>query len=384
MSLGHRSIGPQSALEWSLNDKLKLSEELLLKLKHIAGDELQSCDGSASAKRITWLRVKRKTKALRKKLAEVHSELPRRLDQLEHHRIRIELNHLMAGVQRLEYSAEATTQQLARLCDGDETPSEPRFATQQSKTNANVVYQVSQHTPFEPRKNPELIHQNFASSVNLSTESPSQMITYSKSNATTSMLEHVYPPHSLPVPNTTTFKSLIVNANFRGTEPCPMECRCKCHLEKSAVSPLSISGLLGQLFIGYKALPMIPTLCTDSSCQKDKVPTVRISYRFPPWWIRHRLMILRAQYQAWQGPEIALEFPRILPPNAQIFIQTSINGSVEGVKELFSKGLASPKDRRVGDMTTPLLVSVSVQTKSSDTKGLYTPYRTLLPAGIGP
>lgn len=75
-------------------------------------------------------------------------------------------------------------------------------------------------------------------------------------------------------------------------------------------------------------------------------------------------MILRVKYQTWQGPEIALEFLRIVPTYAHIFVYTDCGGNVEGINELFKKGQASPRDIRSSDMATPLQVSISMSIAS--------------------
>lgn len=150
-----------------------------MEFKAILEVELKNHRDAPSSKRVAWVRAKRKTKALRKKLAEVHSELPCRFSQLENYRIKIELSnvhflqeHLEAGVERLESFAASTTQQLVRLSDVEETQSEILLATQQTQADMKVVSQALQHTHPRSSRYGELLHQGSVSSTSLASGGP--------------------------------------------------------------------------------------------------------------------------------------------------------------------------------------------------------------------
>lgn len=328
-----------------------------MELKVILEDELNGDNSSTSRKRFAWLRAKRKTKALRRSLARVHSELPRRLSQIERHQIKTELSnlssvqaHLLAGVERLESFASSTTQQLARLDDADYTLYKVTPALLQNQANMDVSFKTLQHKVPRTLYNAELNSQNFTLSSNLSTKNTQRMATHATVIEPISIVEAF------------THESLMINAHFRTTRACEKPtCKCKCHQRQRLISPFRLAGLIGQCAVGYKALPILPKFCTDSSCKKDETSTINISYIFPRWWIRRRMMILSAKYEACQGPVIALEFPRIVSPCSPISSYTSSGNRIELIKGLFNHGLASPKDLRSSDMRTPLQVNTPPQ-----------------------
>ncbi|MCJ1308975.1 hypothetical protein MMC25_002630 [Agyrium rufum] len=83
---------------------------------------------------------------------------------------------------------------------------------------------------------------------------------------------------------------------------CSPTCPCTCHLQVKSVSPTIFDRALGQIFISYAGLPT-----------------------------------------AHVGPQFALSSLRRVPDSAQC-VNFALNGNVEGLKDLFQRGLASPRD----------------------------------------
>lgn len=297
-------------------------------LQNLVENEFKlSSPNSRPTKRLVSLRLLHKAKKLRKKLIEAHSELPRRLGQLQDHRIRLELSgvsfvqdQLQTKMSRLESQAVSAIQHLAHI---------HRIQEEQNRTQAdmNSAFQIL------PR---------MLSSLELRRSSISLVSNVSSTPSS----ENLHSPSPFQIPTRPfTYESIIIKGQYYTSKSCHISCRCKCHLEQKAVSPSNIISLLGQLFIGYKALPGLRVSCTDPLCKKDKNTAIKISYYFPQWWVRQRVMKFEANYHASRGPEIALSFPRIVPINSYIFAFTYI-GHLESIKNLFNSGLASPNDIR--------------------------------------
>ena len=125
--------------------------------------------------------------------------------------------------------------------------------------------------------------------------------------------------------------------------PCVMHCRCVCHDTRVFKSPSKLKDALGILFVGYSGYPL-RTLqrCTELSCVSQSVFRVYVHYVFPAWFLFKALMIAFNDF-ACGTINAALIVRRIVPRSSEIFRLVQL-GDVDGVKELFRSGLASPND----------------------------------------
>lgn len=118
-------------------------------------------------------------------------------------------------------------------------------------------------------------------------------------------------------------------------------CPCACHTQKKSYSPAMFERIFGKLFVGYAGLPLVSPKCNSSQCAKAQAARVSLEYWFPMSFISK---IVRFQLAIENtGPQCALNFLRRVPDTAQSvgFAQA---GNVDGLKDLFRRGLASPRD----------------------------------------
>ena len=128
---------------------------------------------------------------------------------------------------------------------------------------------------------------------------------------------------------------------YRGTM-CRPGCPCACHCRREVQSPGVVGRLLGQLFVGYAGLPLVSRRCTIDACRRQQAPHVNIQYWFPLWFLA-QIVRLQVSYQPTFGPQIQLTTLRRVPDSAPC-IAFAIAGNIEGLKVLFTQGLASPYD----------------------------------------
>jgi hypothetical protein len=57
-----------------------------------------------------------------------------------------------------------------------------------------------------------------------------------------------------------------------------------------------------------------------------------------------------------RGPGVSLSMPRVIPDNAPV-LTFAVQGNLDGIKSLFSKGVASPYDVALSNGRTALHVS---------------------------
>ena len=129
----------------------------------------------------------------------------------------------------------------------------------------------------------------------------------------------------------------------RYTSTCPVACTCICHTIIRASTPAMIDRVLGQLFIGYAGLPLLNSKCDAEGCRKYRSPWISLEYWFPLGYFWSRILCLQVAYQANLGPQVALSTLRRVPDSA-LSIKYAFTGNIEGLKTLFTRGLASPVD----------------------------------------
>ena len=128
---------------------------------------------------------------------------------------------------------------------------------------------------------------------------------------------------------------------YKGTM-CRPGCPCACHCRLEVQSPGMVGRFLGKLFVGYAGLPLVSRRCTTDACRRQQAPHVSIQYWFPLWFLA-QILRLQLSYQPRFGPQIQLTTLRRVPDSAPC-IAFAIAGNIEGLKALFTQGLASPYD----------------------------------------
>lgn len=123
---------------------------------------------------------------------------------------------------------------------------------------------------------------------------------------------------------------------------CRPGCPCACHFRHEVQSPGSVGRFLGQLFVGYAGLPLVSRRCTTEACRRQQAPHVSIQYWFPLWFLAQTVR-LQLSYRPTLGPQIQLTTLRRVPDSAPCIV-FAIAGNIEGLKVLFTQGLASPYD----------------------------------------
>ncbi|KAL8715008.1 MAG: hypothetical protein Q9220_000965 [cf. Caloplaca sp. 1 TL-2023] len=125
---------------------------------------------------------------------------------------------------------------------------------------------------------------------------------------------------------------------------CQQGCPCTCHLERKASTPGFADRVIGQMFIGYSGLPLLNRTCDTPSCKKGQGPSMSFEYWFPMGFLWSQIVRLHLSYQSQFRPQISLLSPlRRVPDSAQC-VTFALNGNVEGLKDLFLRSLASPRD----------------------------------------
>lgn len=124
---------------------------------------------------------------------------------------------------------------------------------------------------------------------------------------------------------------------------CRSGCHCACHVSSTSATPALVDRVLGQLFVGYAGLPLVSTKCDTEDCEKSQVPHVSLEYWFPLGLFWSQIVRIQLAYQPNIGPQILLSTLRRIPDTAQC-VNFALNGNIDGLKDLFIRGLASPRD----------------------------------------
>ena len=120
---------------------------------------------------------------------------------------------------------------------------------------------------------------------------------------------------------------------------CPQYCSCRCHRRQWLSSPNLFTRMFGFMLIDYPSFPPDRGGCTEKFCARDSRTPTRIIYHFPTWLVA-RYFCLDIMTHC-NDPQFSLKFPQIVADNSDVF-QFAKVGDIEGIKSLFSKGLASP------------------------------------------
>ena len=143
--------------------------------------------------------------------------------------------------------------------------------------------------------------------------------------------------------------------------PCRSWCPCACHAKRKMKSkaPGMVESVLGRMFIGYSGLSVFNKSCDFRACRDRQNATATVEYWFP-WWFVSMNMRLQFTYLPRTGPQFQLSTSRRVADNSQS-INFAMKGDIDGLKYLFSQGLAGPRD--VSDSRGYTLMRVSVCSK---------------------
>lgn len=124
---------------------------------------------------------------------------------------------------------------------------------------------------------------------------------------------------------------------------CRPGCPCNCHVQTRSSTPGLVDRIFGQLFIGYAGLPLVSAKCDNNSCEKHQAVHVSVEYWFPLGFVWSKILRLQMTYQPHIGPQFELSTLRRVSDSAQC-VNFALHGNIDGLKDLFKKGLASPRD----------------------------------------
>lgn len=149
--------------------------------------------------------------------------------------------------------------------------------------------------------------------------------------------------------------TLRLRASTYRRSPCEGWCSCICHRPYYLQTPQSVDFLLGSLFIGYSGFPVRRRGCNERTCRNQSIPTLRVSYYFPRWFL-NRVVQFKASLSHMQGPGMSLSVPRVIPDESPV-LSFAVQGNLEAIRSLFNQGLASPYDVGLSNGRTALHVS---------------------------
>lgn len=122
---------------------------------------------------------------------------------------------------------------------------------------------------------------------------------------------------------------------------CRQNRSCACHLQKKVITPELLKGYLGRLFLATTGISLFGSKCGKHDCETTQATQISIEYWLPTIYL-HRIVRIYLAIDSI-GPQFGLDFLRRIPDTAEAIVYT-LAGNIDGLKELFKRGLASPKD----------------------------------------
>ncbi len=165
------------------------------------------------------------------------------------------------------------------------------------------------------------------------------------------------PLSSRPAQNGTNGQTLRVVTSHR--IPCRGWCPCSCHEVRRLKLRMAgiVENVLGKMFVGYCGLPVLNKPCDFKACRDRQNTTATVEYWFPSWFVSMNVK-LHLTYLPSMGPQFQLSTTRRVPDDSQA-ISFAMQGNIDGLKYLFSQGLAGPRD--VSDSRGFTLMRVSLR-----------------------
>ncbi|KAA6408740.1 MAG: hypothetical protein FRX48_07083 [Lasallia pustulata] len=97
------------------------------------------------------------------------------------------------------------------------------------------------------------------------------------------------------------------------------------------------------LFVGYAGMPLLTLKCDSDACEKAQTPHISLEYWFPMGFVWSQIVRLQLGFLPNVGPQASLSTLRRVPDSAQC-VNFALAGNIQGLKELFKNGMASPQD----------------------------------------
>ena len=125
---------------------------------------------------------------------------------------------------------------------------------------------------------------------------------------------------------------------------CPASCSCHCHLRSRVTPPSTLQQITGRLFLGYAGNPILQRPCQQSCLRRGK-SSLSLTYFFPRWFLQQAISVSVA-YSYFGTPNVNLKVRRVVPGLSKLWSMSKY-GDVQGLRDLFVNGLASPDDVHV-------------------------------------
>ena len=124
---------------------------------------------------------------------------------------------------------------------------------------------------------------------------------------------------------------------------CSTACACRCHSQKRSSTAGLFDRVLGQLFFRYAGLPILNEKCDTETCERQQAARLSVEYWFPLGVVWSTIVQLQLRYRPNIGPQFELSTLRRVPDSARC-VNYALTGNIDGLKDLFKRGLASPRD----------------------------------------
>ena len=169
-----------------------------------------------------------------------------------------------------------------------------------------------------------------------------------------------------PSVGTHTYNTVRIRASRYRRTQCRGWCSCSCHLVNYLRTPQSVDLALGSMFVGFSGFPVRRLRCSEKSCRKQSIPTLKVTYHFPQWLLA-RAICFSLALTYMNGPQVSLHMPRVIGSDSKIF-SYAIQGDLCGLQALFQDGFASPYDVAASNGRTALHVSPQILRSASSFK----------------
>ncbi|KAL8832371.1 MAG: hypothetical protein Q9170_004907 [Blastenia crenularia] len=144
---------------------------------------------------------------------------------------------------------------------------------------------------------------------------------------------------------------LVSNRDSRPGQ-CKRACSCVCHIVYRVKTPAILQNLVGSLLVKSNGLYGMSQACNENSCRRSSAASLRISYRFPEWFLNRMISSFITSNHV-DGPQLSLVALRIVSDSSAIFSLAS-TGNTDTLAQLLQSGLASPRDVSATWGYTPL------------------------------
>lgn len=124
---------------------------------------------------------------------------------------------------------------------------------------------------------------------------------------------------------------------------CQLGCSCACHCTTKSSTPNFVNSLIGKMFVAYVGVPLLSPKCNLVDCERTQSPAIVVEYWFPFRFCWSKIIQLQLAYISNMGPKVQVKTLRQVPDSAQC-VQYAMAGNIDGLKDLFIRGLASPMD----------------------------------------